>query len=494
MFRSFHVFLLFLLPNNTLRVHAGGRASKAGLGSTSMGASAWSFHPPGQQISGRAGKGGIYGSTVVDPGPPCCQICTKKIYHSLALMELSEHDERTALVRFHHYRDGFRAAKRRNMEQQKQQLRPPKKQRRTTTSLLETSSESTRSQGFMDSISSGMGAMGAGMANSGGGSTENSYGGVDVMERISYIVDDAQQAGPHEMKSTPPTFKVPDKMEGSMGGGPCCNVCPLWFIPQNQKLHLQGDIAPEFGPAVGVFLEQQNSRGSTVAHQATTSAKASGTQQNTVHENTVHEHSNQLKDQGGQRNKKGFVGGVASAMGNVASGGAGPRVGATSRGGAVRGPSQCCNVCTDEAFPMRDINAVNDISFVEVKHQVQQTQKKIKLSQTEAQKKGFVALANKLSMGAAAGGMGGMGGVGKVPATNVEQCCYLCSEQANGGWEGTDPFSEPTSWGQHLEDQSKDPDLMNEIKLLRTHHHVNTVSPYYMAGRAAAEGLSAIRL
>lgn len=281
--------------------------------------------------------------------------------------------------------------------------------------------------GAMNAISGGgVGAMGAGMSNSHAGSTENAYGGVDIMERISYIVDDAQQAGPHDMKSTPPVYRSPDKMEGQYGGGPCCNICPLWFIPQNQKLHLQGDIQPEFGRAVGVLIEKgEKKQGQKNAH------------------------------------KKGFMGTVPV-----------PRIGAKSRGGIGRGPSQCCNVCTDEAFPMRDINSVNDMTFLEIKNQL-----KLKINE-KANEKATTKTTRKR-----------MRKIPIAPASNVEQCCYLCTEQANGGWEGTDPFSEPTSWGQHLEDQSKDPSFMREIADMRTYQHERTTSPYYKAQAAVIEQL-----
>ena len=203
----------------------------------------FTYSPPGQRVSGRHGKGGIFGSATVDPGPECCQICTKKIYHSISLLDLNEKTEQITLNNFHRYREHYYNSKPGN----------------TAKSFLQT--RTTNKFGGVGGglMSNAGGAMGAGAANSHGQSTKNAYGGVDVLERISYIVDDAKQNGPHEMKSTPPLIPNPDSMNGAMGGGKCCNVCALWFIPFNQRLHLQGDIAPEYGKAT-MFLEKQNKR------------------------------------------------------------------------------------------------------------------------------------------------------------------------------------------------------------------------------------------
>ena len=244
------------------------------------------------------------------------------------------------------------------------------------------------------------------------------------------------------MKSTRPTFPTPDRMEGTMGGGPCCNVCPLWFIPYNQRLGMQPGIAPEYGKAT--FLEEKESE-----------------------------------------RRRGFTSAMTSAAtaANSLSGGVGPRVGAKSRGGAGPGPSQCCNVCTDDAFPMRDINVVNDMTFVEVKESVkrQRVQSEQRVQQHE---KGFIPGVGASSFKSLPG----------APATNPEQCCYLCSEQASGGWEGTDPFSEPTSWDQHLDDQARDPDFIKEIANKRTWDHRSTVgTPFIVAGQAI-EALKQLRL
>ena len=417
-------------------------------GAKLSGTTGWKFSPPGQQISGRAGKGGIFGSATVDPGPACCQICTKKFYHSLALLDLSENMEKTALARFHKYRDHHNEA--RSLQK--------------SSSLLETSNHAKGFLGSatsaMSSMSGSMNAMGAGASNGNAGSTENSYGGVDVLDRISYIVDDAQQAGPHEMKSTRPTFPTPDRMEGAMGGGACCNVCPLWFIPYNQRMGMQPGIAPEYGKAT--FLEEKEEK---------------FTRRNTR-----------------RKRDKGFVSGAMSSVAsasNSLSGGAGPRVGAKSRGGVGPGPSQCCNVCTDDAFPMRDINVVNDMTFVEVKESVIRAQRQSRAhgeqsaqQQQQQQEKGFIPGVGASTFKPPPG----------APATNAEQCCYLCSEQANCGWEGTDPFSEPTSWGQHLEDQSRDPDFMNEIAKKRTWDHRATVSNHFIIAGQAIEALKNMRL
>ena len=195
-----------------------------------------------------------------------------------------------------------------------------------------------------------------------------------------------------------------------------------------------------------------------------------------------------------RKRDKGFVSGAMSSVAsasNSLSGGAGPRVGAKSRGGVGPGPSQCCNVCTDDAFPMRDINVVNDMTFVEVKESVIRAQRQSRAhgeqsaqQQQQQQEKGFIPGVGASTFKPPPG----------APATNAEQCCYLCSEQANGGWEGTDPFSEPTSWGQHLEDQSRDPDFMNEIAKKRTWDHRATVSNHFIIAGQAIEALKNMRL
>ena len=380
---------------------------------------------PGQQIPGGAGKGGIFGSATVDPGPPCCQICTKKFYHALALLDLSEKEEHISLTRFHHYRNLHNARHsassvtstllQTNSHHQRHYLK-------TTTTKQQRMSKAGLMSNLMSSVSSKTGAIGnlggvigATAANSHAGSTANKYSDADALERISYLVDDAKQGGPHEMQSTPPLFKTPDRMEGARGGGPCCNVCPLWFVPTNQNAN--GRIVPD------TFLVEESSH-----------------------------------------HKKGFLGGSSGSNG----------VGATSRGSVGAGPSQCCNVCTDEAFPMRDINSVNDITFVQIKSTVQQWKEKQNIQS-----------ASKMPAAAPPA---------PPPPPNPEQCCYLCSEQANGGWEGTAPFSEPTSWGQHLENQSKDPEFMKDLANQRTFSHSSSVSANYKKQAAVMDTLGTSRL
>ena len=405
----------------------------------------FTYHPPGQVVSGRAGKGGIFGSSIVDPGPPCCQICTKKFYHSLALLELNEHDEKIALQRFHRYRDDHNSARR-------------KQRTASSLALLQTDSlqglrlqKITNKQKKAGLVPNLGGAAAAGAANSNAQSTGNAYGGVDILERISYIVDDAKQAGPHQMKSTKPLNPNPDRMEGALGGGICCDVCPLWFIPQNQRLHLQGDISPEYG----LLLEEHEQNQQQRRKKSMRSSKGSLLKGMTRMKTTT------------TGAKRGFIGSMASAASGAlgGGGGGGMRTGATSRGGVGPGPSQCCNVCTDDSFPMRDINSVKDITFLEIKE---------------------IALKRMSTTSTTTSGVG----TEYAPPSNSEQCCYLCSEQANGGWEGTDPFSEPTSWDQHLEDQSKDPMLMNEIANKRTWNHQQTVSNHFLAAAKAIEQLS----
>ena len=62
-------------------------------------------------------------------------------------------------------------------------------------------------------------------------------------------------------------------------------------------------------------------------------------------------------------------------------------------------------------------------------------------------------------------------------------CCTLCPEKASGGWSGEEPFSDPTSLDQYLEQQSEDPTLMREISDKRTWSHSSTTSNHFLLQR-----------
>ncbi len=481
----------------------GGMGGGAMGGGTSAGA-AWNYLAPGNRVSGRAGKGGIWGSSTVDMGPPCCQICTEKFYHQLAFLELPARDEAAALSRFRAFRSDHQRRRRarrpnNNGDEHTHHHRPVADRML----LLETRAADgaarrvgadasvTHSKGFLGgSMGGGMmggnAMLGGGPTNGGQESTENMYGGLDVLERMQYLSDEAKQRGPPRLSSSPPVPPNPDRMSGQMGGGKCCNICPLWFIPTNQKLHQQRDIQPEYGPARGgsmtALVEEAGGRAARNkgAAKATagnaehhTAAASDDRAVSTLRGNAAASASRRTRD-------RGFVSSMASMAGSAVGAMAGGTI-ATSRGAVGEHASQCCNVCTDEYFPPgRDINAVNDATlFMEVKARLRDG--------TGMSSRAWESATSKATSG-----------FGPPPATATGGCCYMCSEKASGGWDGTEPFSEPTSWDQHIQQQTEDPELMTDIARRRAWNHRSTAANHFLlamqALESAANAIGGLRL
>jgi hypothetical protein len=261
-------------------------------------------------------------------------------------------------------------------------------------STLSTSSE--KSAGFIGSSNSGAGAIA-------GKPEANAYGGYDILEALQQNVEKAKQRGPvgEVTRSTPPSRPQSSAV-------PCCQVCPLWFIPKNQKFYAQSDIQPEYGKAL---MEMASSRRSLNPNPALI----------------------------------------------------------PSRGGVGQGLSVCCNVCTDEFFPpSRDIDEVSDITFLEVKARAQ---RRHKLRDTI---RSISANHEKLPSDAQSDG----------------GCCTLCSEKATGGWSGEEPFSDPATLDQYLEQQSEDPLLVREIADKRTWNHMSTTSNHFLLAAKTIGALS----
>ena len=382
-----------------MSAHKAGAAGVLGVAENAAGAR-------GPQVRN---KGGIWvpEKDKLDPGPPCCQICTEKAYHPIALLELPEHIERAALDKFHAYQQRYRGDKRDARPPRESTMRFREKQasmvqstRSTQSAESDQSSTSDESAGFIGTTSGG-GAI-AGTPES------NAYGGYDILEALQHNVENAKQRGPGGEASTPPTNPNPDRMGGTMGAGPCCRICPLWFIPKNQKFYAQGDIQPEYGKAL-----IEKAAKTRILHTSPT--------------------------------------------------------GASFRGVVGQGLSVCCNVCTDDYFPpSRDINEVTDITFLEVKARVQQRRTLRNTVRT------FTVEHTNLHSGTILGG----------------GCCTLCSEKATGGWSGEEPFSDPASHDQYLEQQSEDPGLMRDIADKRTWNHMSTASNQFLLAAKTIEALS----
>merc|ERR1712098_476250 len=65
---------------------------------------------------------------------------------------------------------------------------------------------------------------------------------------------------------------------------------------------------------------------------------------------------------------------------------------------------------------------------------------------------------------------------------NSEMCCYMCPEKADGGWEGSAPFSAPQSEEQNVKAQAEDPELMRHIAFRRTYYNQFTQDPLRLLG------------
>ena len=177
---------------------------------------------------------------------------------------------------------------------------------------------------------------------------------------------------------------------------------------------------------------------------------------------------------------RGFVSSMANMAGSAVGAMAGGAI-ATSRGAVGEHASQCCNVCTDEYFPPgRDINAVNDATlFLEVKASLRDG--------TGMSSRAWESATSTTTSG-----------FGPPPATATGGCCYMCSEKASGGWDGTEPFSEPTSWNQHIQQQTEDPELMTDIARRRAWNHRSTAANHFLlamqALESAANAIGGLRL
>ena len=62
------------------------------------------------------------------------------------------------------------------------------------------------------------------------------------------------------------------------------------------------------------------------------------------------------------------------------------------------------------------------------------------------------------------------------------QCCSMCPTLPNGGWLGSEPFQDPRSEEQMLNDQINDPELMRTAAFRRTYYNQLTQDPTRVMG------------
>ena len=198
-----HVVVLesaIAISTSSLSTRKGGYSSSQGK----TGAAGTAKH-----ASGVRNKGGIWTpeKRTLDPGPPCCQICTEKVYHSIALLQLPDPIERAAVDRFHAYQHWHQTTRQRKQNNRKTAMRF--RERQTSTRKF------TKSAGRNRFIGASNGGAIAGTPQA------NAYGGYDILEALQKNVETAKQKLPdaEAMQSTPPTQPNPDRMGGAMGAG-----------------------------------------------------------------------------------------------------------------------------------------------------------------------------------------------------------------------------------------------------------------------------------
>lgn len=356
--------------------------------------------------------------------PSCCTICTRRFYHDLALLQLPEDVEKATLSNFHGAYDVHAAqpAKGSNSKQEAFRFRsaPPSKKRyeqkerssETGQTLTSYDKNMIKSVGLswwrVDQVvkksGSKVGKFGLGSDLGAAGEAlgmqkdETPLGHGDILTRLEVAA----------VKSARVSEAYKKDFVGQQGTGPCCNICPTWFIPHQHPKTWSRD-----GPGIS---------------SASMSLDVGGRVQP------------QLIELGSTNRKK-----SAARSTPLKSNG---------------GFSQCCNVCVDGAYDRRDPNG---LSFLEVKA--------LTLATTEQQEKLRVQarLKHKLFLAA----------MSRSAPPRPGMCCYMCTVNANNGWDGSDPFQEPMSEAQSSRDQTFSEDNMRKVAHYRTYYHPATVDHKY---------------
>ena len=245
----------------------------------------------------------------------------------------------------------------------------------------------------------------------------------DITQRLENSIKLAKRV-PGELKKT---------WVGQQGPGPCCNICPTWFVPYNSRKHWSRGVpgVPSFGGAeVEPSVRKRFSFLESMERQNNVKVGGSATQ----------EHAN-------------------NPLGNG-------------------GFSQCCNVCTsgDGELPLKYS------MFLEMKDKVlsggtagQATGASTSLgSSMHNRHKEFLQAMGRSKM--------------QAPARQG-QCCYMCTVHADGGWENTQPFSEPQSEPQSVESEYTSDEKMRKIAFWRSFFHEETVDNNYVDNKAPPKGI-----
>ena len=316
-------------------------------------------------------------------------------------------------------------------------------------------------------------------------------GTLDVLHQMETKA--AQQVPEHTLKggeTTPPDRPAP-KGAANRNAGPCCDICAVEFIPEeraDQKEQLANSLAPvqpqdkrELQPpgAAMLFVETGEKAFSQTADVEGGAERASAVSTS--------------------RNMNG-----ASLLGrNTEQAEASVADDAGSPANPIQGDQECCNVCGDELSPERDITdvRVSEVAFLEVKAIVTS-----ELAETgnspyrplqydpHARPPYSSSTARSSPRRRRTSSAGGTRSVFQVPAF-MEQaasqdarnmapghCCTMCPTPPNGGWLGSEPFQDPRSEEQVLNDQINDPELMRTAAFRRTYYNQLTQDPIRAMG------------
>ena len=360
---------------------------------------------------------------IVPPGgyPHCCTICTREFYHGLALLELPPAVEKQTLDNFHDtYNHILGSFDNSNKDKQKQKKTVESSHQ---VEFLEEFSSLGKSFSFADrkggkkkpkagKAGKGGSESGSGFRNIGknlqkgsgkqGKSSESqsasNLGKNDITKRLEDSINKAKKV-PGSLKKT---------WVGQQGPGPCCNICPTWFVPHNSpKMWSRGlpGIPSYGGPDVASFIE--------------------------------------IMEKSSSKNRFGGISRVGQDNG---------------------GFSQCCNVCTggDSDIPM------GYHTFIEMKEEV--------LSSATSEEK--VEAKSKLNIESKSKDQSFLEAMEGAPAREG-QCCYMCTLNTNGGWDDSEPFSDPQTEPQSIETRYTNDDMMRKMAFYRTYFHGGTVDHNY---------------
>ena len=68
------------------------------------------------------------------------------------------------------------------------------------------------------------------------------------------------------------------------------------------------------------------------------------------------------------------------------------------------------------------------------------------------------------------------------------QCCYMCTLNANGGWDSSEPFSDPQTEPQAIATKSTEDETMRKIAFYRAYFHGETVDHNFANGQPSSNG------